>query len=339
MPSLSGEDLKVYLYMNYLYSAGQFSNITAKMLSNELHMDVETVLQSLGVLEQLKLIIPQPGSTADNMSYKFTSLRQRILSSNYVERSSLGDEYIRKDQVDQLVQRRIEEDRNKKLLATFRRGLNSNEVPVSAMNDLFEILADVDNNHELVEHAIKVTASHSNFANKNNIKQIRSFLGYMKKCVYNWHEKGFTSVSDVVSFSQNFSSRNAIYYSFKTALGKKNESLAPVETASFDRWLDDYGLSSELILHVLGDMVLQDRKNLNYINPVMQRLHAEGIRSIEDYQQDKAKHKEDRQQTIKNRIDQASKQYKSKLDEYRNIQNHDYDLSLDEINDITKSRK
>ncbi|MCC8106781.1 MAG: DnaD domain protein [Clostridiales bacterium] len=103
---------------------------------------------------------------------------------------------------------------------------------------------------------------------------------YMRKVALSWAEAGITTVQEAKRESGLY---NKNYYQIMKAFGIRNRHPAPSEQKWMSKWLDEYGLSMDLILEACRRTIDQTHEpNFKYADGILGKWHSDNIHTMEE---------------------------------------------------------
>ncbi|MCD7842202.1 MAG: DnaD domain protein [Lachnospiraceae bacterium] len=103
---------------------------------------------------------------------------------------------------------------------------------------------------------------------------------YMKKVALSWAEAGITTVQEAKRESGLY---NRNYYLIMKAFGIRGRHPAPSEQALMQKWLDEYGFSTDLILEACRRTIDQTHEpNFKYADGILGQWHNDNIHTMKD---------------------------------------------------------
>ncbi len=103
---------------------------------------------------------------------------------------------------------------------------------------------------------------------------------YMRKVALGWAESGITTVQEAKRESSLY---NRNYYLILKAFGIRNRHPAPSEQQLMAKWLDEYGLSMDLILEACRRTIDQTHEpNFKYADGILGQWHSDHVQTMKD---------------------------------------------------------
>ncbi|MCR5632828.1 MAG: DnaD domain protein [Eubacterium sp.] len=140
----------------------------------------------------------------------------------------------------------------------------------------------------------------------------KTSFSYIEKVARDWYEKDITNREDAEEYSARYIT---LYGRILKSLGiKERLSPTPVEKQIIDKWKDEYGFSTEIIIEACNTAILKKPNNatLNYVNGILNNWHEKGVKSFSDIVSEKEEYKKTMRDTtpIKSQSDDSSKKKK-----------------------------
>lgn len=105
-------------------------------------------------------------------------------------------------------------------------------------------------------------------------------LRYIEKVAIEWAEEGIASKDEAKNRITRFSSS---YYPVLKALGLNGRNPAPYEQELIDKWMNEYGFSTELIIEACNKTIASISKpSFPYIDSILQKWKQQSVTSIDD---------------------------------------------------------
>ena len=102
---------------------------------------------------------------------------------------------------------------------------------------------------------------------------------YIQKVALGWAEKGITTVSQAKACSTRY---RKIVYTVMKALGNFNAP-TEMEASVINRWTDEYGFTSDIIMKACERSVLATSNNrLNYADSILTSWYKSGVHNVSD---------------------------------------------------------
>ena len=111
------------------------------------------------------------------------------------------------------------------------------------------------------------------------VKINKTGFHFIEKVAQTWAEKDITTEEDARIYSMNYDKR---VYTILNALGEKGNP-APAQTKVFDRWLNEYQFSMDLILDACNRSALHSSNNrIQYADGILSKWHEKNIHNLEE---------------------------------------------------------
>lgn len=102
-----------------------------------------------------------------------------------------------------------------------------------------------------------------------------------------WSEAGVRTIADAEAMSRTYTEQYAAVKRLYQKLGKRHGVSEPDE-ALYSKWTQEWGFSHQTILDAANE-TSKGVPTFGYLDSILARMHREGMRSIEDLAQDKAR--------------------------------------------------
>lgn len=291
LPHLSGECLKVYLYILFLSKYSK--DIKLNDLSKKLELSLKSVQDSLKYLEEEQLI------TKKNAGYIINNLQEKELHSLYTPKVTISPTDLKKSAKSQARAKAIESINNQ-----FFQGM----MPLSWYGDIELWFKKYGFDDEvmiaLFSYSYQRSALHKN---------------YVQTVADAWSKNNIKTFSDLES---HFEKQEKIQSLGKT-IGKKlgyHRSLTQFEEAYVEKWTIDYMYTMPIIEMALKKTTAIQNPNFEYVNKVLTNWHERNLKTPEEINsfliEDKNKNK-----NIKELQKSSSPQ---NLNSYKNFTPRDY---------------
>ena len=122
---------------------------------------------------------------------------------------------------------------------------------------------------ELIEYLIEYCASTNS----------KVTMRYIEKVAISWVDEGITTLEE----AKEKGALDKKYFKILATLGSSKASITLAEKKCMDRWLEEYGLSIEIILEACKRAVMQTNKpSLNYVDSILRSWSEAKVKSLDD---------------------------------------------------------
>jgi DNA-binding MarR family transcriptional regulator len=229
LPTLSGDQVRVYLYA-YVQSSVGDPPLSNESIARELGMKTQDVHSAWSALEEQHLIKRRyrSGKDGDSFSVTFVNLKNEI----FAEKNSSANARLNKSAAI------LEEESVRDLYKTIE-GVLGRPLAAADYAKTESILSSFDLDVEIVSFAVKhASANPTRPFHMNNVKNL---LEIITSC-------GATSVEDAEDCLTDFDVRHGWHKQIMKALGLHGQ-ITEEEKRIFNLWMDVYGLTIDDILH------------------------------------------------------------------------------------------
>lgn len=137
------------------------------------------------------------------------------------------------------------------------------------INSVLYIYNDLHFSIDLIEYLVEycVTNRHTS-------------LRYIEKVALAWHEQGIKSINDAKDATVIHNKRTL---AVSKAFGFGDRTLTPIEMEFINRWYDEFGFDSELIVAACQRTILtMGKPNFNYANKILSGWKEANVHTLED---------------------------------------------------------
>ncbi len=280
MPKANGEFVKVYLYLLRLAQSGQM--VTTSALADLLGCTDNDVLRAIKYWESVGLLSclrDKKGALSALTLCTCTAAKPQETAQAAPALSAEDLLGIAPDAPKRQGQR-ITADRKAQLRSQkdfqplvfigeqyFKRPLTRTEVDTLIyFYDTLHFSAD------LIEYLLEYCAGKG-----------KTGVSYMETVAQSWYEKKITTPTQAREDSRLY---NKDYYEIFRAMGISGRSPSSVELQYMDRWIEDYGLSMDMIKLACSKTVLKTgRGSFDYADGILHRWHDAGFKTPEEVNQ------------------------------------------------------
>lgn len=272
MKNANGEFVKVYLYL--LRCMGDSSrSITTSDIADNLNMTEKDVVRAFKYWNKEAVISVEFDSEGnDPVSITFLPLEENNTAATAEE--TVAPEVKTSERPASVsytaaqIKRMREQEDNKQLFYIIEQYVAKPLSPADASKIIF-MKDSLNMSSELIEYLVEYCVSNK-----------QTSFRYMEKIALSWFDNGITTVEDAKNEAQIFVKRNApVLKSF----GIKGRNLTPAETEFIDRWYDEYGFDSEIIVEACNRTVISMGKpNFTYADGILRKWRSAGVHTPED---------------------------------------------------------
>ena len=114
-------------------------------------------------------------------------------------------------------------------------------------------------------------------------------MHYIETVGFAWYKEGIMTLKDAKA-KEKTGKKN--YYTIFRAFGIRNRDPIPEEIATMDRWINEYGFSTDLIAEAASRTIRNVHEpNFQYAEGILSRWHKAGVKTLEDIQARDEQHK------------------------------------------------
>ncbi|HYF90627.1 MAG TPA: DnaD domain protein [Symbiobacteriaceae bacterium] len=114
-------------------------------------------------------------------------------------------------------------------------------------------------------------------------------MTYLNQVARQWYEEGIRTPEEAEQYVQRYRKTAAKHKAIISYLGIKRQ-LTGAEQALLDRWSDEWGFSTEVIMKAC-DLAAGSHNPLQYVNKVLENWRERNVRTVADTEQVEAEHK------------------------------------------------
>ena len=289
LSSAKGDHIKVYLYMLFLSKYNKDIKITD--LSKKLSLPFNVIQEAISYFEAQGVI------TKKSSGYIFNNLQEKELMALYTPRISSSPEMLEKNEKNIYRVKAIEN-----INQLYFQGVMS----PSWYNDI-DLWFEKYNFDEqvmisLFGYCFEKSALHRN---------------YINAVAEAWSKNSIRTFTDLDKYFRQQEKLNTIKKSIAKKLGL-NRSLTQFESAYIEKWIIDYGFSTDIIDIALKKTTSKTNPNFDYLDKILSDWKEHGLKSVDDIKQFLLERKQ-KERNIK----ELEKKANSKLYEQRNYDNLD----------------
>jgi len=140
-------------------------------------------------------------------------------------------------------------------------------------------------------------------------------MRYMEKAALDWAERGIDSQEKAQGYITTY---NKDYREIMKAVGQSTRNPSKKETEYMDKWLNELGLSMELILEACDKTIMQVGKpQFSYTDKILSSWHKQGISTITEVEDAEKKFYSNKDSKEKSPAGKSKKTGKNKFADYR----------------------
>lgn len=275
MPQANGTYVKIYLYI--LAKAGgrvEYSEIASALLV--LESDVVNAVEywkKEGVLSEEGGVLSIGGALTDAGSRGDAPEPARVQEAETVQGVKKGD-YTREQ-----VNAAINSTPALRDMISMAEELLEKPLNVNEMDTLYWFYDGLGFSPEAVLMLLEYCVSRG-----------KARLSYAEKVALSWKERGLTTPEDISRCLRDAERRMDAQKQVMTAMGIGSRAASDGEEKYFNKWFDDYGMSTEMILLAHEYCLTQTNKlSFPYMDKIMERWNAEGIHTTSAAQEEHEK--------------------------------------------------
>ncbi len=279
MRDANGEFVKVYLCL--LRCMG-IPGITLSGIADRLNLTEKDVIRALKYWDKQKVLSVTFASPTEPESIIFLPLcesEQAAIEQSAAtaeipsEVSASEDEPASKNPVKTSYSpaqlRRFKEQEDVKELLFIVEQYVGKTLTGADINSVLYIYNDLHFSIDLIEYLVEYCVT-------NKYTSLR----YIEKLAIAWHEQGIASVNDAKNSAVI---RNKRTMAVSKAFGFGDRTLTPIEMEFIDRWYDDFGFDTELIVAACQRTILaMGKPNFNYANKILSGWKESNIHTLDD---------------------------------------------------------
>lgn len=275
MRDSNGEFVKVYLCL--LRCMG-IPGITLSEIADRLNLTEKDVIRALKYWDKQKVLSVTFASATEPESIIFLPLCESeqaaiVQSAATVENTSEvnppADANPVKTSYSPAQLRRFKEQEDIKELLFIVEQYIGKTLTGADINSVLYIYNELHFSIDLIEYLVEYCITNRNTS-----------LRYIEKVALAWHEQGITSVNDAKDAAVIRSKRTL---AVSKAFGFGDRTLTPIEMEFINRWYDEFGFDSELIVAACQRTILtMGKPNFNYANKILSGWKEAKVHTLED---------------------------------------------------------
>lgn len=288
LPSANGTDIKVYLYLLRAVSRSS-TGLSSASISDSLDMTEKEVLRSLSYWEKAGLMrlsftsdheldgitFTDPSDAAKQQAEtartapseeKFSAVKEQAAASSQQPSS---ESQLSSCQLSQEEQALLDNDPDFNIYMSAWQQYFPQPFTYSDTERISYWYLKFNRSIEVIDYLIDYCASHDHPNTK-----------YMNKVALEWHKKGFRTLAEIRNHNQLCS--NTAYAVMK-AYGLYNQKPAPAQLEAIERWVNDYGFSTELIVLACSRTIEKlQRPDMKYTEGILRKWKEKNVRTTAD---------------------------------------------------------
>lgn len=120
----------------------------------------------------------------------------------------------------------------------------------------------------------------------------KNCMSYIEKVAISWNEMGLNTSESVAAYLQGEEQKTGFLYSIRKIMGISDRSLSQIEEKYLTKWHEEFGMSEEMIALAYEYCIIQTAKlSFPYMDKIITRWNAEGIKSITEAEEDNRRFK------------------------------------------------
>ncbi|OJV62315.1 MAG: hypothetical protein BGO41_05820 [Clostridiales bacterium 38-18] len=260
MPLASGTYVKVYL-LGYLFSKDSEPQYDHRMLASMLSLPLQDVHDAWQYWEKQGIVTRHLIENSKDYEVEFHSLR-----SLYIENTFASDNKSHSNKKVKPTASPIVDQTFKQLNHTIEK-LIGQPLTFKDVRDISDFYDNYTHNTELIIKAFEYSYL---------TKGIRK-TNYVKATLELWLKNNLTSSEEVDSWLSISEARQTTYKEVLKTLGVRYRQVSASEASTIDKWLDEYGCSSDDLIKILFELTKKTMNpNFNYIDNVLSSLKKSG---------------------------------------------------------------
>lgn len=117
-------------------------------------------------------------------------------------------------------------------------------------------------------------------------------MNYIEKVAVSWNEMGLNNSESVAIYLKSEEQKTGFLYSIRKIMGISDRSLSQIEEKYLFKWHDEFEMSEEMIALAYEYCIIQTAKlSFPYMDKILSRWYSEGIKTIDDAENDNRKFK------------------------------------------------
>lgn len=200
----------------------------------------------------------------------------------------------------------------------FKRALNPSEIQI-----ILYAYEELGFPADLLDYLLQYTVEHAK----------GRYASYMEKTAIAWHSEDVRTLEDASAKSGRTDKR---VYEIMRALGLSSNQPTPFEIGYFDRWLNEYCFSMEMILDACRKTVFRTQSHrVEYTDGILSDWHAHGAHTPEevaalDAAHEKASHRKERKNGSVREQDTGNVDTRNRFNRFR-AQEYDFETLKNKI--------
>lgn len=115
---------------------------------------------------------------------------------------------------------------------------------------------------------------------------------YIERVCYSLFERGIDQKDQLIEYIRAEEQKEGVLYKIKKLFGIGKRALITKEKNTFDRWLDTYGMSYEMIEKAYERTIERIHEpSLDYANAILKGWHESGYRTVDEVEEERENYK------------------------------------------------
>ncbi|PHV70380.1 hypothetical protein CS063_10905 [Sporanaerobium hydrogeniformans] len=269
MPKALNGYSKVYFYLLALCTTPIKDSLSLEQVAKELNMLYSEVLQALRYWDAEGVIIFKEESS-ECFELEFKQIKPEIVTSaNKLPLTKTIISSSRPEYRPEEINIYIEKDPDIPRLFKIAEEYLGRLLTFTDQKILFSLYDWLHMPFELIEYLIEYCASTNS----------KVTMRYIEKVAISWLDDGITTLEQ----AKEKGILDKKYFKILASLGSSKTNITLAEKKCIDRWLNEYGMSTDLILEACKRAVMQTNKpSLNYVDSILRSWSEAKVKSLED---------------------------------------------------------
>lgn len=325
MPMATGTAVKVYL-LGYKFACNKetSSAITNQTLAKHLRTSLDDILKAWDFWESKGVIKKHYVSDIDDNEYS-------------VEFVNLKQLYI--DQIVKPAQKNSARNTSYTCTPTDMIELKNSPAINNMFNNIAEIIGRTLSPNEykkilewLYNYNMSTDIITKAFEYSKEYKNIKS-LNYVQGILKNWYDNKLTNLENLNAFLETNDKNYALFNKIKSTIGYKGNLSGPIKKL-IDKWSDEWGYSSEIILYACQETLKISEPNFRYLDGIITKWNSKQLKTLDDIVEDKKQYTTAKQpstnNTSYNNSNKSKLQFKTKFHNFKHTTTKYSDKELED---------
>lgn len=332
LPIATGDQLKVYFlgFREASYNVKRDFKLTNNVIANMLGLSLTEVENCWKFWESMELI--KIHNSNNEYSIEFIDIKYKHLMEDI---DSIKDSYNNTLDVSSNISSsvQISQEEDTRLMYDMIEEISGR---ILTPNEKMAILETIDTYN--MDKSLVIEAFEKSVQEHGKIKSVNYVMGILKS----WFDNNIRTVNDLRLYEDLKSKRKSVHSSIFKYLGF-NRIPSKSEEDMMNKWIDEFGFGTDLVLKACAKSVNTSNPNLKYFDSIITNWYNKGIRTVEDAEREEIEFNNKNSKKLRSKtLDEKSKKttpFKTKNNFINFEQGITNDFSREELESIIKRNK